>query len=107
MRQHSRDGRVAAQRAEGALPATAPPDQSDFLQRLRLAFESFGRSFDREEEIASHISSIADLMASRSRFLEIEDGLSPHADRVGLLDLERGADIQQRTTLVQTVTPPT
>lgn len=107
MRQHSRDGRASIVQALGALPAQVPPDQSDFLRRVRIAYESFNASFDREETIASHITAIADLMASTSQFANVDDRVTEHAIAAGVLDLERGADIRRRTTLLQTMTPPT
>jgi hypothetical protein len=107
MRQHGRDGRASIVQVLGALPAQVPPDQSDFLRRVRIAYESFNASFDREDMIASHVASIADLLASTSQFANVDDQVTQHAIVAGELDLERGADIRRRTTLLQTVTPPT
>lgn len=107
MLRHSRDGRAAAVQVEGELPAQVPPEQSDFLRRIRLAYQSFGGSFDREEVIAGHLDAMADIMARNSNFENAEADIAPHALAAGRLDLERGSDIQRRTAMLQQVVPPT
>lgn len=107
MHQNSRQGRVAAQQAEASLPAQVPPEQSDFLRRARLAYQTFGGSFDREDAIANELTSIANLMSGATRFSDIETSVTAHALTAGALDRERGGDIQRRTLLVQTIVPPT
>lgn len=106
MRQHSRSGRLAAQAAEAALPARVPPEQSDFLRRIRTAYQSFGPTFDREDELAGLLTEIAALLASGAAFDDGQARLDQVMERIGLLDYERLGDIQRRTALVQVVTPP-
>lgn len=107
MREQIRLGRVAAVTAEGELPAQVPPDQSDFLRRARLAYQSFAGSFDREERIATHLAAVAEAMSTSSSFPPIEGVVSANIVQAGQLDRERLVDIQRRTQLVQTVVPPT
>lgn len=107
MRQHSREGRASADRAAAQLPVTAPPEQGDFLRRVRLAYQTYGGSFDREEAIAGLLERAAALLGAGRAFAEVEVELDQHVIRVGELDFERVADIQRRTALVQTMVPPT
>jgi hypothetical protein len=103
MRENVRLGREATERAQAALPAQAPPEQSDFLRRVRLAYQSFGASFDREERMADIVDEIAQSMA---RGFD-EAALEPLIERLSQLDFERLGDIQERTRLVQQIVPLT
>ncbi len=107
MLEHSRIGRARAQQAEAELPAQAPPEQGDFLRRVRQAYQSFAGSFAREEQIAAELRAVADLLGSTNSFAAVEDRIAPHILRAGILDGERLGDIQQRTQLLQTIIPPT
>jgi hypothetical protein len=107
IRQHSRIGRLAARTAEASLPASVPPDQSDFMRRVRLAYQSFDGSFDREDEVAVLLDEVARLLASGRAFSEEQPRMDQILSRIGEVDLERMGDIQRRTALVQRVTPPT
>jgi hypothetical protein len=107
MREHIRAGRLSAQAAEAALPARTTPEQSDFLRRIRLAYQSFGGSFDREDELADLFDSMARLLDTGARYPDAEPELDALVSRIGQLDLERLVDIQRRTQLVQRIMPPT
>src|SRR5262245_22230898 len=107
MREHIRMGRLSAQAAEAALPARTTPEQSDFLRRVRLAYQTFGASFDREDELADLFDTIARLLHTGARYPDGEPELDALMGRIGRLDLERLVDIQRRIQLVQRITPPT
>ncbi len=107
IREHSRQGRAAAIAQEAFLPASVPPEQSDFISRVRTAYRSFQSSFAREERIADLFDSVAALLASGRTDANLDAEIDQILVEISRLDYERMGDIQRRTQLVQMITPPT